>query len=179
MEQQVVEKIRQAQQGNHAAFRYLVSLYDERITKLIYSIVQNQSDTEDLYQDIFLKVWKQIHTFQFRSDFYSWLYRVAVNTCYNFHASHRRHYWAEVRDHVDQSAVIELTGDRDSSAAAQAVRHAIRKLPTRQRTVVVMHYIEGNPISVIASLLKINDGTIKRYLFRARETMRKELTDYV
>ncbi len=178
MEAFIVEYIRRAQEGDRGAFQALVALYDDRVAGLIYSIVQNRQDTEDLYQEIFLKVWKKLDTFQFRSDFYSWLYKITVNTCYNFTKKRSRQYWQE-EEEIDRNGIF-LPGNEEpvKMEKVKALYKAIQQLSPRLRTITIMHYIEGNTISNISSILKIGEGTIKKYLFRAREILRKELSGY-
>jgi len=178
MEAYIVEYIRKAQEGDQEAFHSLVRIYDDRISGLIYSIVLNKQDAEDLYQEIFLKVWKKIHTFQFRSNFYSWLYRVTVNTCYNYTKKRSRHYW---KDEIQITASTEFSSEGinlHNSEPHDALYNAINKLSPRLRTITIMHYFEGNTISNISMILKIGEGTIKKYLFRVREILRKELKQY-
>ncbi len=175
MEKRVVDLIRKAQEGSQSAFRRLVAMYDDRVSRVIFAIVQNKEDTEDIYQEVFIKVWKKLHTFEFRCDFYSWLYRITVNTCYNFKTSLKRR---PVGDDLEYNEIPDDEHDEIQLGVHKAVRQVIKNLPTRQRTVVVMYYLEGNKVHQIAALLKINEGTIKKYLFRARETLRKELSAY-
>ncbi|NOZ07623.1 MAG: RNA polymerase sigma factor [FCB group bacterium] len=173
MESQVVEYIRNAQRGDHLAFERVVSLYDERISRLIISLVGNQKDAEDLYQEIFLKVWKKIGSYKFKSEFYSWLYRLAVNTCLNYLKQIKKHEWEDLESAV--SLPIDEPAPFAQGSNLQLMQ-ILRTLPHRQRTVAVMYYLENNKISMISKITRITEGTIKKYLFRTRETIKLELT---
>ena len=76
--------IRKAQRGNIQAFEQLVQQYDSKVMQLIYNMVNDSEDTRDLYQEVFIKVFKAIKKFRFQSEFYTWLYRITINTCINF-----------------------------------------------------------------------------------------------
>ena len=178
MEAKIIEYIRQAQRGDQRAFQALVALYDDRISNLIYSIVLNRQDTEDLYQEVFFKVWKKINTFQFRSDFYSWLYKITVNTCYNFTKRRARNQTEGDDEIIDNIIYPTVDNDPNTMEKTQALYQAIQLLSPRLRTITVMHYLEGNTISNISIILRIGEGTINKYLFRAREILRKELAGY-
>ncbi len=173
MESQVVEYIRNAQRGDHLAFNKLVSLYDARISRLIVSLVENQKDAEDLYQEVFIKVWKKIGTYKFKSEFYSWLYRLTVNTSLNYLKQLRKYSWED----LESAIPLQIDGPQPFAQGSnlQLVR-ILQSLPHRQRTVAVMYYLENNKISLISKITKITEGTIKKYLFRIRETIRMELT---
>ncbi len=178
MEANIIEYIRQAQKGDQRAFHALVTFYDNRVSNLIYSIVLNRQDTEDLYQEIFLKVWKKIRSFQFRSDFYSWLYKITVNTCYNFTKKRARVRTEDGDEILDNTIYPFEDNDPNKLEAVKALYSAIQNLSPRLRTITVMHYLEGTTISNISVILRIEEGTIKKYLFRAREILRKELAFY-
>ncbi|NQU66719.1 MAG: RNA polymerase sigma factor [Candidatus Marinimicrobia bacterium] len=178
MEAKIIEHIRQAQRGDQRAFQALVALYDDRVSNLIYSIVLNRQDTEDLYQEVFLKVWKKIKTFQFRSDFYSWLYRITVNTCYNFTKRRARNQTDGDDEIMNNIIYPSEENDPNKLETTKALYGAIQQLSPRLRTITVMHYLEGNTINNISIILRIGEGTIKKYLFRAREILRKELAGY-
>ncbi len=173
MESQVVEYIRNTQRGDHLAFKKLVSLYDDRVSRLIVSLVENQEDAEDLYQEIFIKVWKKIGSYKFKSEFYTWLYRLTVNTCLNYLKHEKKHQWDDIESMIPSQLVESVSHE---SGGCQQLLQIMRKLPHRQRTVAVMYYLENNKISFISRITRITEGTIKKYLFRTRETLKIELT---
>ena len=175
MDTKIIELIQSAQQGNQSAFRDLISCYDDRVSKLIFSLVRNQQDAEDLYQEIFIRVWKKINTYEFRSDFYSWLYRLTMNVCYTHMKKEARGIWEELDDLPD-TYPLKLSVLQDSETErTSAVYNRLYSLPPRMRTVVVMFYLEDSSVRSISSILKIGEGTIKKYLFRAREILKQEL----
>ncbi|MCH7938403.1 MAG: sigma-70 family RNA polymerase sigma factor, partial [Candidatus Marinimicrobia bacterium] len=84
MDQKTVTLIRASQRGDQKAFHELVAMYDEKIMILALQLLKNKEDAEDVYQEVFLKAWKNLPTFEFKSDFYTWLYRITTNSCYSY-----------------------------------------------------------------------------------------------
>ncbi|MCH7679422.1 sigma-70 family RNA polymerase sigma factor, partial [candidate division KSB1 bacterium] len=82
--------IKEAQRGNILAFESLVKNYDRHVLQLAYNMVNNAQDAEDIYQEVLVRVYKNLHRFEFKSEFSTWLYRVVVNYCINFNKKRRR-----------------------------------------------------------------------------------------
>ncbi len=183
MNQETVNLIHQAQAGDTDAFNSLVAIYDRRVMELAHRLLRNEQDAEDLYQDVFMKVYTNINQFRFESDFFTWLYRITVNTAYNFKKRVSKYARITVSDENETDSLDWIpdpkTASPDiSSDVKNAVMNAIKKLPQKQRTVFILKHLENLKIIDIARLLDIGEGTVKKYLFRAMEKLRVYLKDY-
>lgn len=168
-----------AQSGDSKAFHRLVAMHDERIMVLAYQLMKNEQDAEDLYQESFVKAFKSLHTFRLESSFYTWLYRITVNTAINMKHKLARMRLQEPREDFDPLDIIAASSqDKDSGEITQAVKNAADTLPEKQRTVFILKYLQQMKIREIADIMDIGDGTVKKYLFRAMEKMRTELKEY-
>ena len=171
-----------AQSGDHAAFHKLVALHDERIMILAYQMTKNEKDAEDLYQDVFLKAFKYIKQFEFRSEFYTWLYRITVNTAYNFHRKRSRMHIVDSGPGNDYDPINWIAAEEKDETPSNEVRTAVKEclniLPKQQRTVFILKHLQKLKIKDIAAIMGVSEGTVKKYLFRAMEKLRVALKEY-
>ncbi len=177
MDESRVKLIRAAQRGDHRAFCELVASYDAKIMSVILQILQNKEDAEDIYQEVFLKAWKNLPAFEFKSEFYTWLYRIAANTCFSYRTGKQRHHLENIPLDEGYHDVYEETST-ERTDEQQQILSAVDDLPQKQKTVFVMRYYQGHKIKDIASLLGLNSGTVKRYLHRATHKLRKDMAAY-
>lgn len=177
MDKQTVGLIRLSQGGDQNAFHELVQKYDTRIMGLALQLLKNKEDAEDIYQEVFLKAWRNLHTFEFKSDFYTWLYRITTNTCFSYRSGKSRHHFENLSLEEGYHDVYEDTSP-DRSEEHERIIALVDNLPVKQRTVFVLRHYEGHKIRDIASLLGLTTGTVKRYLHRATLKLRKDLADY-
>jgi RNA polymerase sigma-70 factor (ECF subfamily) len=173
--------IQLAQAGDSEAFHQLVAIHDEKIMTLAYQLTQNKYDAEDLYQEVFIKAYKSISKFRFQSAFYTWLYRITVNTFYNLKRTQNKMPIQEaLEDGSDPLMNItekpESTSDRDE--IMKAVKAAANQLPDKQRTAFLLKHMQNLKIREISGIMGIGEGTVKKYLFRAMEKLRNELKEY-
>ena len=182
--------VRQAQAGDLKAYDALVGKHQEQIYGLCYHMSSNHDDANDLAQDSFVKAWQALRGFKADSSFYTWIYRIAVNTCLNHLKSRRnRSVHISLNDLDIQAendpALVELvsyrTPHRDARLAElqRRLNDAFLKLSEEHRLVVTLHDIQGMPHDQIASLLKINFGTVRSRLFYARQQLQVFLGDFV
>jgi len=169
------------QQGNREAFHQLVALHDERIMTLALQLTRNTQDAEDVYQDVFLKAFRKIHQFRFESEFYTWLYRITVNTAFNHSRKQSKMHIADPKaeDGLDPLALVpshEQT-DTDSQDIMDQVKQALQELPKQQQIVFILKHIQNQKIKDIALIMGLSDGTVKKYLFRAIEKLRVQLKE--
>jgi RNA polymerase sigma-70 factor, ECF subfamily len=163
--------------GSATAFETLTRRYEERIFRLLGRYVRDPIECQDLAQDVFAKVFKKLHTFQGDSQFFTWLYRIAVNaaTDHLSRASHRRLRL------VDDDSVLEGAGDRDDSPdapliaaeLARVTREIVQSLPEKFRTILVLREFEELSYTEIAQVLGIQLGTVESRLFRARQRFKE------
>jgi len=170
------ELVRRIRGGDAEALRLLVERYQERIFALVYGIVRDAHEVEDVAQEVFLKVYTRIEAFDERSQFYTWLYRVAVNAAKD-HVKKRVRRPAVALDEADA-----LPGGAESpdagaqrSETARLVREAIDALPLRYREVLALRELEGLSYDEVATVLGISIGTVESRLHRARARLKQRL----
>lgn len=166
--------------GSEAAFGSLVTRYQDRVFRLLGRYCRDQVECEDLAQEVFLKVFRKLHTFQGDSAFFTWLYRIAVNaaTDHLSKASSRR------LKLVEDDATLDRGGDIDeqspvapllSAELAAVTRSIVESLPEKFRTILVLREFEDLSYTQIAEVLQIQLGTVESRLFRARHRFKEAL----
>jgi RNA polymerase sigma-70 factor (ECF subfamily) len=168
--------VRRLREGDGDALRILVERYQERIFALIYGIVRDSHEVEDVAQEVFLKVFTRIQAFDERSQLYTWIYRVAVNAAKD-HVKKRVRRPAVALDGADR---LPDAGEEPHAGAARIetarlVRAAIDTLPVRYREVLTLREIEGLSYDEIATVLGISIGTVESRLHRARARLKRKL----
>jgi RNA polymerase sigma-70 factor (ECF subfamily) len=182
--------VRLAQAGDLAAYDRLVAQFRERIYGLCYHMTSHHEDANDLAQETFVKAWQALRNFKGDSGFYTWIYRIAVNTCLN-HLKLRRNRTPHLSlDDLDlqpesDADLVALVSDktprRDASLAElqRRLNEAMLKLSEDHRTVVTLHDIQGLPHDEIAKILGINPGTVRSRLFYAHQQLQGWLSDWM
>jgi RNA polymerase sigma-70 factor, ECF subfamily len=176
--------------GDESAFAYLVQKYRRPMVGFMYRMCHNPSTAEELAQEVFLRVYRSRTTYEPSAKFTTWLYRIATNLAVN-HARDTRHERAEntVRlDEPDQeSGTTPDLADESLTAEEQmlkrerlaAIRSKVNELPERQRVAVIMHKYQQMDYRQIAGVLKLSESATKSLLFRAYETLREQLKEFV
>jgi len=165
--------------GSEAAFGELVDRYKDRVFRLLGRYCRDSIECEDLAQEVFLKVFRKLHTFNHESQFFTWLYRITANaaTDHLSRASSRRLRL------VEDTGVFER-GDEDHESPtagleqqelAQVTREIVASLPEKFRTILVLREFEGLSYTDIAEVLEIQLGTVESRLFRARQRFKDAL----
>lgn len=178
--------ILRAQQGDVMAFEQLVFRHDRKVLSLAAQYVTSAEDAKDIYQEVFIRVFRGLKKFQFRSEFATWLHRITVNVCLT-HRSRQKHKERHVSLHEDADGddphgVLQLQSE-DSPADQQVqdseisdrVQLALDTLSPKQRMVFTLRHYEGQKLKEIAEMMNCTEGTVKRYLFSATRKMRNEL----
>lgn len=166
--------------GDHSAFEIIINTYRKLVIHIIFRMVTNTADREDLFQDIFLKVYKNIKTFRFQSKFSTWIGKIAYNTCLNHVKKHRPKT-------IDQSILnnsyknpfsdTELLPD-DLITQKEITAHIhkeIENLNYIYKTVLTLFHLENMSYKEIGTIMKIPQGSVKSYIFRARKELKKRL----
>lgn len=176
--------------GDEAAFDYLVQKYRRPMLSFMYRMAHNTAVAEDLAQEVFLRVYRSRETYEASAKFTTWLYRIASNLAVN-HARDTRHQRPENTvslDEPDQESGLTMDVPDDSLSAEEvivrrerlaAIRERVHALPERQRMAVVMHKYQQMDYRQIAEVLKLSESAIKSLLFRAYETLRVQLKEFV
>ena len=176
--------------GDQPAFEYLVQKYRRPMVSFMYRMARNSAIAEDLAQEVFLRVYRSRETYEPSAKFSTWLYRIATNLAVN-HARDTRHERPEIQVSLDEpdeesGATLELP-DASLNVEQQMVRRerllAIRKkieaLPEQQRLAVLMHKYQQMDYKQIADVLKKSESATKSLLFRAYETLREQLKEFI
>jgi RNA polymerase sigma-70 factor (ECF subfamily) len=176
--------------GNMAAFDILLAKYRKPIIHFMFRMVHNQAVAEELAQEVFLRIYRSRETYRAEARFSTWLYRIATNLGVN-HARDTRHERSASTIYLDETdSETGTTPDvADSTPSAEAnilrrermnaIRQHVLSLPERQQSAVLMHKYEGMDYKQIGEVLKLSESATKSLLFRAYETLREKLKDFV
>ncbi|AVL71527.1 RNA polymerase sigma factor RpoE [Oligella urethralis] len=177
--------VKRAQAGEKRAFELLVSKYQRRILRLLGRILYNQSDVEDVAQETFLKAYRALPKFRNESAFYTWLYRIAVNTARNHLSSKQNQLFVsdqlENQDGETFSLLDNLTDGETPEThmhnreILEALQAALDDLPEQLRQAIVLRELEGLSYEEIAGVMDCPVGTVRSRIFRAREAISERL----
>jgi RNA polymerase sigma-70 factor (ECF subfamily) len=181
VDQQLVER---AQRGDKRAFELLVAKYQRKLGRLLSRLVRDPGEVEDVTQEAFIKAYRALPNFRGDSAFYTWLYRIAINTAKNYLvALGRRAPTTTEFDHEEAESFEDAEALRDSATPeaelltreiATTVNRAMEALPDDLRTAITLREIEGLSYEEIASVMNCPIGTVRSRIFRAREAIAAE-----
>jgi RNA polymerase sigma-70 factor (ECF subfamily) len=173
--------VRRAQAGDEAAYEQLVRMHQHRVVAVASRLLRGSEDAEDIAQQVFFKAYFALKRFDLRSKFSTWLYKIAVNECWNHLRKQKARpllYEADLSD--DQSGRMETTWlpattmDPEQGARLQdLVEWLLDQLDPKDRLMMVLKEMQGFSIEEIAEILELNSNTVKVRLFRAREKLVK------
>jgi len=176
--------------GDQSAFEYLVQKYRRPMVSFMYRTARNSAVAEDLAQEVFLRIYRSRETYEASAKFSTWLYRIATNLAVN-HARDTRHERPEVQVSLDEpdeesGTTLELP-DGALNVEQQmvrrerllAIRQKVEALPEQQRLAVIMHKYQQMDYKQIADVLKKSESATKSLLFRAYETLREQLKQFI
>jgi len=180
-----------AQKGDRASFERLIYYYDKNVLAIAYSYVNNREDAKDIYQEVFIRVFRSIERFQFKSEFSTWLYRITANVCLTYRAKRKKYSYASIDEYVEdeegsgKSFSETIAGNLSSDGAVMNsdiqtnIEKGLEKLSPQQKLVFTLKHFQELKIKEIASIMNCTEGTIKNYLFMATQRMREHLKDFV
>ncbi|PKD41469.1 RNA polymerase sigma factor RpoE [Methylomonas sp. Kb3] len=178
------ELVRRVQQGDKAAFDLLVIKYQHKIVHLVNRYVKDPSEAQDVAQDSFIKAYRALGDFRGDSAFYTWLYRIAINTAKNYLLSRsRRHFDYEI-DVQDAEQVENAPQLKDietpenllmNEQIVAVIKSAIERLPEEMRIAITLREFEGMSYEEIAEAMDCPIGTVRSRIFRAREAIDQKL----
>lgn len=182
--------VEQAQTGSRAAFEELVRRYDRDVLRLALNLMKRTEDARDVYQEAFLKVFRNLHRFRFECSFYTWLYRIVTNVCLD----HLRRRQARPEDQAPETVSQfedgnvdfferqrehRATLDPERNLLGQEIKTrlaaAMERLSPRERIVFEMKHYQGLKLRAIGDVLGTSEETVKNSLFRATRKLRTEL----
>jgi RNA polymerase sigma-70 factor (ECF subfamily) len=184
------EVMLRAKAGDQAAFDYLVQKYRRPMVSFMYRMARNAAVAEDLAQEVFLRVYRSRESYEASAKFTTWLYRIATNLAVN-HARDTRHERPEMQVSIDEpdedtGTTLEIP-DRSLNAEQMivvqermmAIRRKVEALPEQQKLAVIMHKYQQMDYKQIADVLKKSESATKSLLFRAYETLREQLKEFI
>ncbi|GLT21531.1 MULTISPECIES: RNA polymerase sigma factor RpoE [Zoogloea] len=182
IDQLLVERV---QRGDKQAFGLLVTKYQRKLARLLSRLIRDPAEVEDVAQETFIKAYRALPSFRGDSAFYTWLYRIGINTAKNFLVSQGRRAPTSTDFDSDEAETFE-DGDqlRDintperllmTKQIGDTVNVAMEALPEELRTAIVLREIEGLSYEEIASIMECPIGTVRSRIFRAREAISEKL----
>ena len=182
IDQQLVER---AQRGDKRAFELLVSKYQRKLGRLLSRFIRDAGEVEDVPQEAFIKAYRALPSFRGDSAFYTWLYRIGINTAKNYLVARgRRAPTSTAVDNADAEGYEDADLLRDvntpeaeleSKQMANVVNESMAALPEELRTAITLREIEGLSYDEIATIMNCPIGTVRSRIFRARETIAERL----
>jgi RNA polymerase sigma-70 factor (ECF subfamily) len=182
--------VREAQRGNRVAFEELVRHYDQAVLRLALHLTGSESDAQDVYQDAFLKAYKNIANFRFECSFYTWIYRIVTNLCLD-HLRKRQVRKEDAPVATDPSGetydVLDQVPDGRAGANPERdlmrrelgsrISRALERLTPRERMVFELKHYQGLKLRTVGEILHTTEETAKNTLFRATQKLRGALAD--
>ena len=184
MEDSDTRLVELVQRGDRTAFNVLVLKYQHKVMKLVMRYVRNQAEAEDVTQEAFIKAYRALPSFRGESAFYTWLYRIAINTAKNSLVSSRKRlvdYDLDLQDPDDYAGQVLLkhsdTPERLllTDEIRQTVQEAMRSLPDDLREAITLRELDGLSYEEIAEVMECPVGTVRSRIFRAREAIDSKL----
>jgi len=182
VDQQLVER---AQRGDKHAFELLVSKYQRKLARLLSRFIRDSTEVEDVTQEAFIKAYRALPTFRGDSAFYTWLYRIGINTAKNYLVAMGRRAPTtteidseEAEGYEDNDQLHDLNTPENQLASkqvAETVNQTLGELPEELRTAITLREIEGLSYEDIASIMNCPIGTVRSRIFRAREAIAGKL----
>jgi RNA polymerase sigma-70 factor, ECF subfamily len=182
-----LELVRRVQRGERGAYDLLVLKYQHKVVKLVMRYLRDPADAEDVAQEAFIKAYRALPQFRGDSAFYTWLYRIAINTAKNALASRDRNpvsYELDMQNNDDSSDIVNRLRDPETPEGLalteeirDTVNQAIEALPEDLRTAIVLRELEGLSYEEIAASMDCPVGTVRSRIFRAREAIDCRLRD--
>jgi RNA polymerase sigma-70 factor (ECF subfamily) len=176
------EVVRRAQGGDEAAFRQIVESHQSKVFSIIYGIVRNRNDAEDIAQQVFAKIYLSLKGFDFRSSLITWIYKITVNECYDYLRKQKVRklvYESDMgEDDTRTMENSEMVAEKRPSVAVRTERRdflmkLLSKVSQEERVLLIQKEVEGLTVEELAEITGLNENTIKVKLFRARQKLVK------
>ncbi len=183
--------VMRAQQGDTAAFEELVRQYDRTVLRLAIHLTDSVEDAQDIYQEAFLRAYRNLGRFRFECSFYTWIYRIVTNLCCDHLRRKQLRNRYAYSDHSGaddrEESILDRAPDHRAAASPERaalsvelrerISWALNRLSARERMVFELRHYEGLKLQTVAAILKTTENTIKNTLFRATQKLRLELAE--
>ena len=177
-----VEIIQMLKNGDREAFRELVEEYKQMVYNVCYGFVKNSDDAEDISQDVFLSVYKNMKRFKQESKLSTWIYRIAVNRSLNF--ARKKKFLSLFGTKPEEERIPPAGQDAEAnyglerSESGEVIRKALNSLPENQRTAFVLSNVEGFSYKEISEIMKCSVSAVESRIHRAKMSLQKKLVKY-
>ncbi|MBO5179758.1 MAG: sigma-70 family RNA polymerase sigma factor [Clostridia bacterium] len=177
--------ISKAKEGDKKAFEEIISLYEKKVFSTIYYMVKNENEVEDIAQEVFVKIYKNLKNFKEESSLYTWIYRITINVCIDELKKKKNVVYIDEKiETADGEMEMQLEDTAkgpehlaEDEELKRKITNCIRKLPIDQRTMIILRDIKGFTYMEIAEMTKINLGTVKSKINRARTALKQILEE--
>lgn len=174
--------VRRIQAQDEMAFREIVERYQAKVFSIIYGILRNRNDAEDIAQQVFAKIYFSIKNFDFRSSLLTWIYKITVNECYDYLRKKRVRKLVYESDFSNEdTARVETSGSATDQkppvdqrlAQRDLILKLLKKISEEDRSLILLKEVEGHSVEELSQMTGMNENTIKVKLFRARQKLVK------
>jgi RNA polymerase sigma-70 factor (ECF subfamily) len=183
-----IELIQKARGGDVGAFEALVYRYDKQVLTIAARYVNSSDDAKDIYQEVFLRVYKGLKKFQLRSEFSTWIFRITTNVCLSYHSRRKRHVHISLdqeHDDDESSHRAEIISEEHSphqqtenAELSLRVEEAMNELSPQQKLIFTLKHYQGYKLNEIASMLDCSEGAVKKQLFTAVRRLKNQLKEF-
>jgi len=171
------ELVKKVKAGCEKSFEEIVNIYKHPILNIIYRYASNYDDAEDIAQEVFVKVWKNIKSFKGKSKFSTWLYRITVNHCLNYVNKHKKDPISFERvvgkGRISDSPNSEIIYEKKTKS--EIIGKALSNLPDRQKIALILSKFEYKSYSEISYIMGVSISSVESLIFRAKVNLKKEL----
>jgi RNA polymerase sigma-70 factor (ECF subfamily) len=175
-ERRIIQKILK---GDSKSFEFILEKYKKLVFHIAFRMINNVEDAEDIAQEVFLKVHKNLSNFRFESKFSTWIAKITHNSCINYLQKKK----VQLIDDLNEPEGINIHQNSDDSPyhstesldTSKRIQDEISKLPPRYRTILILYHSEGMSYQDIGEVMQLPEGTVKSYLFRARRYLKKAI----
>ena len=177
--------VEKAKKGDKVAFEQLVTRYDRLVLNIAYSYRNSKDDADDIYQEVFMRVFRGLKNFQSRSKFSTWLYRITINVCIEFRRKQKVHGHESFHENEESENNYSIESTLDSgektdkkileNETASLILKEVNKLPQQLKMAFTLKYYQGLKIKEISNMMNCTEGTIKSYLFTSSRKLRENL----
>ncbi len=180
------ELIIQAKSGDSMAFEELVYRHDKMVLRLAMKYFDDTDIAKDIYQEVFLRVYRGLNGFQFKSEFSTWLFRIASNVCINHKRLNKQNQHVSIDPDEENEIVNSIPADDSFSPDKQLLNKdfgnrmndALKYLSPNQKMSFLLKHYEGYKIKEIAEMMNCKEGTVKKYIFEAVRKLRNQLGEF-
>lgn len=174
--------VKRVQARDELAFREIVERYQAKVFSIIYGILRNHNDAEDIAQQVFSKIYFSIQNFDFRSSLLTWIYKITVNECYDYLRKKRVRKLVYESDFSEEDAMLmensgavaeEAPAVDDTLARRDLAAKLLSKISEEDRNLILLKEVEGHSVEELSQMTGMNENTIKVKLFRARQKLVK------